>query len=58
MVVPSAALRTAADGTVTVITADGTQVPVTQLASARGLSVVDGVMEGMQLRIPASIEAK
>ena len=43
LVVPSSALVTTADGSTAVIDADGERVPVELVASAKGLSIVDGV---------------
>ena len=54
LVVPSAALLSAADGTVSVIDAEGVNHPVTVLTSARGMSVIEGVSAGMKVRIPAA----
>lgn len=54
LVVPSAALVTAADGTVEVIDADGERMPVDVVASARGMSVIEGAPEGTRVRVPAS----
>lgn len=53
LVVPSAALVTAADGTVAVIDADGKRVPVSVTAAARGMSVIEGAAEGTRVRVPA-----
>lgn len=53
LVVPSAALYTKADGTVTVIDASGKQHTVTVLASAQGMSAIDGVEKGVSVRVPA-----
>lgn len=54
--VPAAALLSDASGATFVEAADGTRVPVTVLAQARGLAVVDGVEAGTQVRlaVPAS----
>lgn len=54
LTVPSAALLSNADGTVSVIDADGVEHPVTVLTSARGISVIMGVDEGLSVRIPAT----
>ena len=53
LVVPSAALVTGADGRTAVIDAGGSRHPVTVIASARGLSVIEGVAEGVAVRVPA-----
>lgn len=57
LVVPSAALVAGADGLVAVIDADGERIPVTVIASARGMSVVEGLEEGARVRVPAAEEA-
>lgn len=54
LTIPSAALLSAADGTVSVIGKDGAEYPVNVLTSARGISVITGVDEGLSVRIPAS----
>lgn len=53
LVVPSAALVTSASGEVSVIVESGGRVPVTVIASAKGMSVIEGVSEGTRVRIPA-----
>lgn len=50
--VPSAALSTQADGTVVVVDDDGRAHEVVVRASARGTSVVEGVPEGLLVRVP------
>ena len=57
LVVPSAALVTGADGQVAVIAETGERIPVNVAASARGMSVIDGVAEGTRVRVPASESA-
>lgn len=52
LVVPSAALVTGADGQVAVIDEAGGRVPVTVVAAAKGMSVVEGVGDGARVRIP------
>ena len=52
LVVPSAALVTGADEQVAVIDEDGGRVPVTVIAAAKGMSVVEGVGDGTRVRIP------
>ncbi|QTX03379.1 peptidoglycan-binding domain-containing protein [Agromyces archimandritae] len=54
IVAPSAALRSDADGAVSVIDEGGDAHPVRVVASARGMSVVEGVDAGIKVRIPAS----
>lgn len=54
LVVPSAALRSAADGTVSVIDDEGVSHTVSVLTSARGMSVIEGVAAGLRVRIPAT----
>jgi peptidoglycan hydrolase-like protein with peptidoglycan-binding domain len=56
LVVPSAALLSGADGTVTVTDFDAVSHPVTVVTSARGMSVVEGVPAGTRVRVPASGE--
>ncbi|MCM3659216.1 peptidoglycan-binding protein [Agromyces mediolanus] len=53
LVVPAAALRSSADGTVAVVDREGRGHPVTVVASARGMAVVDGVRAGLRVRVPA-----
>ncbi|QKJ21218.1 peptidoglycan-binding protein [Microbacterium hominis] len=53
LVVPSAALVTDASGQVSVVDEDGARRAVTVRASARGMSVIDGVDEGLRVRVPA-----
>jgi peptidoglycan hydrolase-like protein with peptidoglycan-binding domain len=53
IVAPSAALWSAADGTVSVIDDQGVPHEVRVLASAQGMSVVEGVDRGMRVRVPA-----
>lgn len=52
-VVPVSAIRTTAAGRTVVLGPDGTETPVTVLASARGLAVVDGVRAGDVVTLPA-----
>ncbi len=54
LVIPSAALVTSADGKVGVIDKAGTLHPVSVLAAARGMSVVEGVDVGTSVRLPGS----
>lgn len=54
LVVPSAALVTLADGATAVVAEDGARVPVEVSASARGMSVVEGIEAGAQVRVPAT----
>lgn len=54
LVVPSAALLSKADGSIVVVDADGDEHHVTILASAQGMSAIDGVPAGMNVRIPAA----
>jgi peptidoglycan hydrolase-like protein with peptidoglycan-binding domain len=53
LVVPSAAVLTTAAGTTVLIGEDGTEIPVTVLAGARGMTAVTGVSEGLRVRAPA-----
>jgi len=50
---PTAALLSDADGSLTVIDTAGGRWPVTVRANARGMSVVDGLDAGTKVRIPA-----
>lgn len=56
LVVPSAALKSAASGDVSVIGVDGVSRAVTVVASARGMSIVEGVAAGLRVRIPAELD--
>lgn len=51
-VVPVAALQSAADGQSSVVAADGTTLPVTILAAADGIAVVEGLAIGTRIRLP------
>lgn len=53
LVVPSSAVLTVPDGATVVIGADGEHHRVTVLAGARGMSAIEGVEEGLQVRAPA-----
>lgn len=55
LVVPSAALVTGANGSVSVIDDEGVRIEVVVVASARGMSVVDGVDEGLRIRLPGPV---
>ncbi|MBF4562623.1 peptidoglycan-binding protein [Microbacterium sp. VKM Ac-2870] len=54
LVVPSAAIVSAADGSLALIGEDGGRIPVTVSASARGMSVVSGVEQGVKVRVPGN----
>ncbi|KJL29243.1 peptidoglycan-binding domain-containing protein [Microbacterium oxydans] len=54
LVIPSAALVTSADGQFAVIDRSGDRLNVTVIASARGMSVVEGVAEGIDVRVPGT----
>jgi peptidoglycan hydrolase-like protein with peptidoglycan-binding domain len=56
LTVPSAALLSAADGSVSVIDGAGTHHPVSVVTSARGMSIIEGVDDGTAVRIPATGE--
>lgn len=47
--IPTAAIRVDAQGETSVLLADGTSVPVTVVASAQGISVVEGLEVGQQV---------
>lgn len=53
LVVPSSALLTEASGQIVVVDTEAVRIPVTVVASARGMSVVEGVDAGLSVRIPA-----
>lgn len=53
LVVPSAALVTGANGETAVIDEQGTRIRVTVEASAKGMSIITGVDEGVMVRVPA-----
>jgi peptidoglycan hydrolase-like protein with peptidoglycan-binding domain len=53
LTIPSAALLSKADGSLVVIDKDDTEYPVTVITSARGMSVIEGVTLGMNVRVPA-----
>jgi len=53
LIVPSASLISDAKGRISVIAENGNRVPVEVIASARGMSVVQGVESGMRVRVPA-----
>lgn len=53
LIVPSSALVTGNDGSIAVVSLDGTRYPVQVTASAQGMSVINGVDEGLEVRIPS-----
>ncbi|WP_460802803.1 peptidoglycan-binding protein [Microbacterium sp. GXF6406] len=53
LVVPSAALITTADGQIAVVDEESRRIPVVVIASARGMSVIEGVDRGTHVRVPA-----
>lgn len=53
LVVPSAALTSSAGGRVMVIDRTGARHPVDVKATAQGMSVIEGVPDGTQVRVPA-----
>jgi peptidoglycan hydrolase-like protein with peptidoglycan-binding domain len=53
LVVPSSAVLTLPDGATVLIDAEGGQHPVTVLSGARGLTAIEGVEPGLQVRAPA-----
>ncbi len=53
LVIPSAALTTTSDGKSVLVDADGLLHPVTALAGARGMTVIEGVEAGLKVRAPA-----
>lgn len=56
LVVPSAALVSDASGQVAVIDETGSRIPVTVMTAARGMSVIEGVADGVRVRVPAEAE--
>ncbi|UOE42827.1 peptidoglycan-binding domain-containing protein [Agromyces larvae] len=57
VVAPSAALRSDPDGSVSVIDETGVAHVVTVVASAKGMSVIEGAAAGLRVRVPATGEA-
>jgi peptidoglycan hydrolase-like protein with peptidoglycan-binding domain len=54
LVIPSAALVTGADGKTAVITGQGRRTPVKVTASAKGMSVIEGILSGVRVRVPGN----
>jgi peptidoglycan hydrolase-like protein with peptidoglycan-binding domain len=54
LTVPTAALRSGADGTTVVVDEAGQELPVTVITSAKGMSVIEGVETGLRVRVPAT----
>ncbi|WP_306232494.1 peptidoglycan-binding domain-containing protein [Agrococcus beijingensis] len=54
LVVPASAITTGGDGRAFVTDADGAQHEVTVVQSARGMALIEGVAEGLEVRIPAA----
>lgn len=54
LTVPSAALLSNGDGSLAVIDDEGVEHEVTVVTSARGMSVIEGVADGLMVRVPAS----
>lgn len=54
LTVPSAALNTRADGGIVVFDEEGVEHAVSVVASAKGMSVIEGVPAGMRVRVPAT----
>lgn len=53
LTVPTAALLSDAGGIVSVVAEDGAEHPVTIIASAQGVSVIEGITAGQIVRVPA-----
>ncbi len=53
LVVPSAALISDASGQTAVVAETGERIPVTVIAYARGMSVIEGMDQGLRVRVPA-----
>lgn len=58
LVVPSAALITDANGDTMLIDANDKRYPVTVVAAAKGMSVIDGVDVGLRVRVPGETSEK
>lgn len=58
VIVPSSALATGPSGDVSVIDEKGVSHPVTVLASARGMSALEGINAGFHVRVPAKAGGK
>lgn len=58
LVVPSAALVTDANGDTMLIDANDKRHPVTVVAAAKGMSVIEGVDAGLRVRVPAETSDK
>ncbi|MGX5682621.1 peptidoglycan-binding domain-containing protein [Schumannella luteola] len=54
LTVPSAALNSRADGSIVVFDEEGLEHAVTVVASAKGMSLVEGVPAGLLVRVPAA----
>lgn len=54
LVVPTAAIRTTASGDSVVVDSGGSERPVKVIASARGMSAIEGVPEGTQVEVSAN----
>ncbi len=52
LTLPSSALVSTADGQICVIDSDGIRIPVTVVAAAKGMSVIEGVEPGAKVRVP------
>lgn len=51
--VPAAAIKSRADGTTVVVSRSGEVVPISVVRTANGMSVVDGLEVGDEIRVPA-----
>lgn len=52
--IPTAAVSSAADGTLAVVDETGRRIEIEVLASANGLSVVSGIQSGLRVQVPVS----
>lgn len=52
--IPVSAIHTAENGHTFVVDAQGTEIPVTVVQSAKGMALVDGLSAGNEIRIPSS----
>lgn len=57
LVVPSAALTSDAAGDLFLVDVEGKRIPVTVIAAAKGISVVEGAENGLRVRLPATLGA-
>lgn len=56
IVLPTASVRSSSDGDLSVIDEEGMEHPVTISATAKGMSLVEGIPTGLRVRVPAGPE--